>query len=288
MFLYCKPCSWTVSLPNSRHAASQLTGKAQAVAPGPHEGAKVLSEQSPALLHVRFGFGRGGRGGRRWRRLLETALWSVGRRFAHTHECVRRQGVGGTREQKKAEGHVPLSALRLFKTKKIVKHKRAAHNSPTLVPLSVSGMKLLLPLYRHTHTHCLGPCAAGRCSVSSVGKSDSVLYLSWDTQCDGDEWLRVEKFWSLGSWKSRAKGETEKRGWSKRKSKRQPLPTKKYSASSCITVKVSLSTYFSVVFTSGAVKVLLHVDTGPGNKVSLLSVKSRCSKQAALYNYLPE
>lgn len=194
------------------------------------------------------------------------------------------------RDERAEEGGGTRSSVctTTLQDKKIVKHKRAAHNSPTLVPLSVSGMKLLLPFYRHTHTHCLGPCAAGRCSVSSVGKSDSVLYLSWDTQCDGDEWLRVEKFWSLGSWKSRAKGETEKRGWSKRKSKRQPLPTKKYSASSCITVKVSLSTYFSVVFTSGAVKVLLHVDTGPGNKVSLLSVKSRCSKQAALYNYLPE
>lgn len=30
----------------------QLTGKTQGVAPRPHEGAKVLGEKSPALLHV--------------------------------------------------------------------------------------------------------------------------------------------------------------------------------------------------------------------------------------------
>lgn len=43
-----------------------LTGEAQGVAPGPHERAKVLSKQSPALLHVRVGGGRGrGRGGGR-------------------------------------------------------------------------------------------------------------------------------------------------------------------------------------------------------------------------------
>lgn len=78
---------------------SQLTGKPQGVAPGPHEGAKVLGEQSPALLHVWVTRGRGR--GRGWS-LVETTLRSIGRGVGHTHGWLR--VLGEAEEESKREG----------------------------------------------------------------------------------------------------------------------------------------------------------------------------------------
>ncbi len=83
----------------------QLTGKPQGVVPRPHEGAKVLSEQSPALLHVWITRGRGRGWGRGWGwSLVETTLRSIGRGVGHTHGWLRVLGKAEEESKGREEG----------------------------------------------------------------------------------------------------------------------------------------------------------------------------------------
>lgn len=97
------------------------------------------------------------------------------------------KGGGGTRRS---------GCFRTLEEKNNKTHTCAAHNSPTLVPLSVSCT--CSPLYIDTHA-VWSPVRQGgalECG-SSLGKSDSVLYLSCGSQSDEEEGWRLEKFWAL-------------------------------------------------------------------------------------------
>lgn len=96
---YCLLFVFHFCIQNETWNCFRLTGKPQGVAPRPHEGAKVLSEQSPTLLHVWVTRGRG------WRwSLVETTLRSIGRGVGHTHGWLRVLGMAEEESIGREEG----------------------------------------------------------------------------------------------------------------------------------------------------------------------------------------